>query len=1854
MAVTAAEKRRQLAAAKRDPKAAAKAERARLRAERKKLAMKGMKEQEREAHTSSPTSRSSRSRSASPPGARDHLQSRSEPVVQTLGQLSTETLGQLQTLSTAHVAKGRLRRGRRRKGRRGAGRGPEEPEEKGGALELQPVDLGTEPEPEPEIEPEPTREEEEAEEAAAAAAKIQAICRGRSVRSVLGAFDAALVAEQHALPRDGHPRAPWLSAAALRKRRARVALLGRPLGPPPPVIEAVHAKRREMGTIRHALQPRNEFFQLYKSTAVRPGKGLTAAEVRERERIHATRTVRRQRLRRTTLHESDSDSDSLPSLSDDDDTGSPSRSPSRTPASRPATEPSGHTPRGGYIKACERRRLLPLPVVKDVLFKPSGEAESPRAIAGAPVGELHKGGRHWNLQAALTNPRAGVVARTVDGLVAAGKRITSLDLSANGLDAGRAVALLDAMVGMSSLNRLDMSKNPFSEGRDGVALAFKSLLLDKACALRHLTLAGCKLGDRAVRCVAMAVGESSASLVDLDLSDNQIDSAAVAIAANVLGRPKSELTNLDLSWNRIGPKGAVALAERLAGRGPAYATPVWTLSKSAPKPRKPAGPKVRRHYDWSAVDVSDLVKEQETMRKVMMRAAHDDDGLDEHELKELMRMMKAQQLPASMVMEVKRLCSDGEVDENDRAVLLSLAPPEIEANEADVYQQLEAIEVTLIGLFRQYCYRVTGGRSGENADPNNVSGEQFKQFARDCGVMDGRDALDKASLDQIFLRAMFNRSKGAQGGSKGKAGDLDTAGGVNKAQVDDHQTLGGKGVDRALGLHEFVGGVVRLSNRRFPKLLGRGLAAKVRAMATVLESLCGIVDNAEELADSAPVRAILDTHKKPLLRIFNFYRQGDDSQDIAAQSAGAGKTMDIVEFEMFCTDAGICAPMPDKMTGELDNAPVEAEGGLQLPCSEPRTIFVALNLDDDLFVQEDKTNRADQIVLDEFYEGMGLLAQRLLAAKRPGASSTTTFPADKVAEEMQKMLKSIYPKLAAARPALKGLAKSVPADIDLSEHVDSTVEAVSSCAPLQILNAAWNNFENEGAGAIGNALLTNDILRKVNLAHNDVAVIGSVVLADGMRENKSVEELILDGNPIGEMGSRSIVAALRQLSEDRHISVLNTNMAAIDPDCLDLPAFDPGDPGGNYRLELLRPYDRAVANELLRLVRLADGFDEWRDVKLDGQVYVPSRMSLEDAIANEMLYPSVLDLFGEAGGLLEMTYYFEPRPAEECEVVSDLALARLKAMMGLTADGVPVASEATEEKRQHARDLWKGARTKLRVVGALATFKEATATASVNAKSNQQLRRLLDIASRELHFSTLQVIEMVQQFGTDRATRVDIVVELFPATVDKDALRDYCEGPAFNAEDLEKIIVGVGMEYSFDKINPTGHWRGNLDEEDDRNVMIQLINLSNAEKKERGDRELVDTSQHGMDDQSCFRNVLYNGKKVKRMFGRANPLPKEGVLEFDFVSRGVNGKCRSEQDQLPATLDAKQRKAFEKECAHLRREVDKSRAAGAAAVDRVQMVAWIRRWLKRCNGFLTAKDVVKGLHALGILPAFVLCKLCSQDGRDPGKVGLGAHGGKPPAMPRPISHAGVPCLHPSLCASCAEMIGDTPICCPVCTKWNDKAKTLEEVQQGTPKKGLQTAQAMMSSIRQTVRASPFTLPDGDAGWVDAGDREVAIEFVITVYSRCVELGALCTDIIAWFFNDHERHVLQQRLGCLNMINPMMPDGYWELNLKRSDEREVAHMLVLLAVGEPGENWRDEKFGDGGRKPRPFELPAPWLDEIPKEGLLQLHYYTSEKWVDPELRRELQRRCLVGEELTDGSWDDWKDDEDDDTRRELQL
>ena len=92
---------------------------------------------------------------------------------------------------------------------------------------------------------------------------------------------------------------------------------------------------------------------------------------------------------------------------------------------------------------------------------------------------------------------------------------------------------------------------------------------------------------------------------------------------------------------------------------------------------------------------------------------------------------------------------------------------------------------------------------------------------------------------------------------------------------------------------------------------------------------------------------------------------------------------------------------------------------------------------------------------------------------------------------------------------------------------------------------------------------------------------------------------------------------------------------AVDLDTVGMPDFDPADPGGAYALDLLKPYDRAVANELLRLVRASGGYDEWKDVHVNQKLFEPQApFSMSDALLNEVMFPTVVDIFGVPGGEL--------------------------------------------------------------------------------------------------------------------------------------------------------------------------------------------------------------------------------------------------------------------------------------------------------------------------------------------------------------------------------------------------------------------------------------------------------------------------------------------------------------------------------------------------------------------------------------------------------------------------------------------
>lgn len=116
------------------------------------------------------------------------------------------------------------------------------------------------------------------------------------------------------------------------------------------------------------------------------------------------------------------------------------------------------------------------------------------------------------------------------------------------------------------------------------------------------------------------------------------------------------------------------------------------------------------------------------------------------------------------------------------------------------------------------------------------------------------------------------------------------------------------------------------------------------------------------------------------------------------------------------------------------------------------------------------------------------------------------------------------------------------------------------------------------------------------------------------------------------------------------------------------------------------------------------------------------------------------------------------------------------------------------------------------------------------------------------------------------------------------------------------------------------------------------------------------------------------------------------------------------------------------------------------------------------------------------------------------------------------------------------------------------------------------------------------------------------------FARIIDLDNLFSVVINHLTNE-EYASLIYRLGWLNVWNPCKPDGFWELNLGRGEERQVAKMLVHLAGVEPGINWKGESFAWSRGEPEipGWSLKETWLSEdgLPKKGVLHLTYYSGE-------------------------------------------
>ena len=325
--------------------------------------------------------------------------------------------------------------------------------------------------------------------------------------------------------------------------------------------------------------------------------------------------------------------------------------------------------------------------------------------------------------------------------------------------------------------------------------------------------------------------------------------------------------------------------------------------------------RLRKKYQWETIDVSDLVRDQQALRQILLSAADKANALKmgNRELGQLTRTMNALGLPRGLIQEVTKMCADGEIDEDDRGFLMALLPPDQDEQLKELVRTLRECEVTLLSLFRYYCYTSGSGSGGAvEANTSVVSQAQFKLLVKDCGLLHSTTTLDvHASLiDQIFLRAMFRRGDSYASDERP----------VGLVHTSSQRTLGSSDTQRALQLYEFVGALVRLANSRYPTMLPQGLSAKfLQFKLDCIDRIANVpglnLERMENLVRAAPIVAVLSNVETKLGRVFNVYCTKDVARassnmkqvkrELHKMSGSGQETMNVNEYEQFCRDAGL-------------------------------------------------------------------------------------------------------------------------------------------------------------------------------------------------------------------------------------------------------------------------------------------------------------------------------------------------------------------------------------------------------------------------------------------------------------------------------------------------------------------------------------------------------------------------------------------------------------------------------------------------------------------------------------------------------------------------------------------------------------------------------------------------------------------------------------------------------------------------------------------------------------------------------------------------------------------------------------
>ena len=518
-------------------------------------------------------------------------------------------------------------------------------------------------------------------------------------------------------------------------------------------------------------------------------------------------------------------------------------------------------------------------------------------------------------------------------------------------------------------------------------------------------------------------------------------------------------------------------------------------------------------------------------------------------------------------------------------------------------------------------------------------------------------------------------------------------------------------------------------------------------------------------------------------------------------------------------------------------------------------------------------------------------------------------------------------------------------------RLDSAIELAKSLAGtthLTYLDISYNAIGKDGGETLGKSLITNDSLRHLDISHNGINSTACFTICVGLEENRSLRTLIMDGNPIGELGFTMTSQVPLTIGGRIQLSTKKCNTKIRD---VGESKIDINDIADHYELDLSQPFERAILfkilnaasrNKSLTLERSCIISPKSGSEKIIKFKRIPSNHkyeSLSEEMKEEVEKMKHIVNIAQNEDLAELLFLEHDEDGsggldvdEVASLVKSLGLSIPRQTIELVirkfdidGGGVLELTEFMEFIRDQKAD-------------ALARIRELTESFIVTTRNNPTMRfipptsgifkvlvcdaynsngatvvsaddhvNILNVA-RDANESQTQVVEhgikgsklrsreafaFYHFMALELRSPAALLEKLLPSLINYTEARLFLQQTIHNDPIVLRCLRQTMGSHLLNSI--LGHFNGwymlDLSREQDRICLGKLLeqNQSTMEfmmSKSCFEKGITgDVSQLG--DWSSFRNVVIDGKPgiiTSEMF---NPMPKKGLLHFDFSGAGT-------------------------------------------------------------------------------------------------------------------------------------------------------------------------------------------------------------------------------------------------------------------------------------------------------------------------------------------------------------------------------